>query len=47
VVDGRLCVLNVENLYVADASVMPTTPRANTHLTALAIAERGDLDLEE
>jgi choline dehydrogenase-like flavoprotein len=25
---------------VADASVMPTIPRANTHLTALAIAER-------
>ena len=40
VVDGRLRVLGVENLYVADASVMPTIPRANTHLTALAIAER-------
>jgi choline dehydrogenase len=40
VVDGRLRVLGVENLYVADASVMPTIPRANTHLTTLAIAER-------
>ena len=40
VVDGQLRVLGVENLYVADASVMPTIPRANTHLTALAIAER-------
>jgi choline dehydrogenase len=40
VVDERLRVLGVENLYVADASVMPTIPRANTHLTTLAIAER-------
>ena len=40
VVDGQLGVLGVESLYVADASVMPTIPRANTHLTALAIAER-------
>ena len=40
VVDGQLRVVGVENLYVADASVMPTIPRANTHLTALAIAER-------
>jgi choline dehydrogenase len=40
VVDGQLRVLGVESLYVADASVMPTIPRANTHLTALAIAER-------
>jgi choline dehydrogenase len=36
--DGR--VQGFENLYVADASVMPTIPRANTHLTALAIAEK-------
>lgn len=40
VVDERLRVPGLENLYVADASVMPTIPRANTHLTALAIAER-------
>jgi choline dehydrogenase len=40
VVDARLRVLGVDNLYVADASVMPTIPRANTHLTTLAIAER-------
>lgn len=36
--DGR--VRGVENLYVADASVMPSVPRANTHLTTLAIAEK-------
>jgi len=29
-----------ENLYVADASIMPTVPRANTHLTVLGIAEK-------
>lgn len=36
--DGR--VHGYENLYVADASIMPTIPRANTHLTVLAVAER-------
>ena len=40
VVDERLRVLGFENLYVADASVMPTIPRANTHLSTVAIAER-------
>jgi choline dehydrogenase len=30
----------VANLFVADASVMPTIPRANTHLPVLAVAER-------
>ena len=28
------------NVYVADASIMPTIPRANTHLPVIAIAER-------
>jgi choline dehydrogenase-like flavoprotein len=36
--DGR--VLGHENLYVGDASIMPTIPRANTNLTTAAIAER-------
>ena len=36
--DGR--VLGVDGLVVADASVMPTIPRANTNLTTAAIAER-------
>lgn len=36
--DGR--VQGIENLYVADASVMPSVPRANTNLTTLAIAEK-------
>ena len=32
-------VLGVDGLYVADASVAPTVPRANTHLTAVMIGE--------
>jgi choline dehydrogenase len=40
VVDERGRVLGYENLVVADASVMPTIPRANTNLTTAAIAER-------
>lgn len=37
-VGGR--VHGFENLYVADASIMPTIPRANTNLSTIAIAER-------
>jgi choline dehydrogenase len=40
VVDSSLAVRGVERLYVIDASVMPTIPRANTHATTIAIAER-------
>jgi choline dehydrogenase-like flavoprotein len=40
VVDADGGVYGVENLYVADASIMPAIPRANTALTTLAIAER-------
>ena len=40
VVDERCRVLGVDGLVVADASVMPTIPRANTNLTVAAIAER-------
>jgi choline dehydrogenase len=40
VVDERCRVLGVEGVVVADASVMPTIPRANTNLTTAAIAER-------
>lgn len=40
VVDARGRVLGVDGLVVADASVMPTIPRANTNLTTVAIAER-------
>ena len=40
VVDARGRVLGIEHLVVADASVMPTIPRANTNVTTVAIAER-------
>jgi choline dehydrogenase len=40
VVDERARVYGYENLVVADASIMPTIPRANTNLTTAAIAER-------
>jgi len=40
VVDQRLRVRGFDNLYVADASVMPACPRANTHLTSVMIGER-------
>ena len=40
VVDQRLRVRGFDNLYVADASVMPKCPRANIHLTSIMIGER-------
>ena len=40
VVDPSCRVIGVDNLSVVDASVIPVIPRANTHLTAVMIAER-------
>ena len=40
VVDERGRVFGYENLIVADASIMPKIPRANTNLTTAAVAER-------
>lgn len=40
VVDTRCRVIGFERLRVCDASVIPDLPRANTHLTTVAIAER-------
>jgi choline dehydrogenase-like flavoprotein len=40
VVDAKGRVLGTDDLYVADASIMPTIPRANTNLTTAAVAER-------
>ena len=39
-VDSRGRVLGVEGLYVADASITPTVPSANTNLTCIMIGER-------
>lgn len=40
VVDHRLRVHGLDNLYVADASIMPTVTHANTNATAIMIGER-------
>jgi choline dehydrogenase len=40
VVDERLRVHGVENLWVGDASIMPTVSHANTNLTSIMIGER-------
>jgi Choline dehydrogenase and related flavoproteins len=40
VVDASGRVHGLTNVYVADASIMPTIPRANTHLPVVALAER-------
>jgi choline dehydrogenase-like flavoprotein len=40
VLDERCRVVGFENLYVVDASAVPTIPSANTNLTTIALAER-------
>jgi choline dehydrogenase len=40
VVDERCRLRGIDNLYVADASVMPTIPRANINLPTMMIGER-------
>jgi choline dehydrogenase len=40
VVDSRGKVHGMDNLYVADASIMPVVPRANTNIPALVVGER-------
>ncbi len=40
VVDRECRVLGTDALWVVDASVFPEVPRANTHLTVLAVAEK-------
>lgn len=40
VVDPSGKVHGVDNLYVADASIMPVVPRANTNIPALVVGER-------
>jgi choline dehydrogenase len=40
VVDQQLRVHGMDNLWVADASIMPVVTHANTNLTAIMIGER-------
>ena len=47
VVDPTCRVRGIDGLRVIDGSVLPTCPRANTHFTVLAIAERMAAQLRE
>lgn len=47
VVDQHFRLRGFENMYVADASVMPKCPRANIHLTSVMIGERAGEWLRE
>ena len=40
VVDHKLRLHGIENLYIADASIMPTVTHANTNVTCIMIGER-------
>jgi choline dehydrogenase-like flavoprotein len=40
VVDASGRLHGFANVHVADASIMPSIPRANTHLPVIAVAER-------
>ena len=40
VVDNQGKVYGTDNVYVADASIMPVIPRANTALPTLMLAEK-------
>jgi choline dehydrogenase len=40
VVDQRLRVHGISNLWIGDASIMPVVSRANTNLTSIMIGER-------
>jgi choline dehydrogenase-like flavoprotein len=40
VVDARGLVRGYANVWIADASIIPSIPRANTHLPVIAVAER-------
>jgi choline dehydrogenase len=40
VIDARGRIHGLDNAFVADASIMPVIPRANTNLPALVVGER-------
>ena len=47
VVDPRLRVQEVENLWVVDASVMPSVPRGHPNAVVAMIAERASRWIED
>jgi choline dehydrogenase-like flavoprotein len=40
VVNERVEVIGYQNLWLCDASIFPTLPRANTHLPVVMVANR-------
>jgi choline dehydrogenase-like flavoprotein len=40
VVNERAEVIDYQNLWLCDASILPTLPRANTHLPVVMVANR-------
>ena len=40
VVDNKLKVHGIDNLYIADASIMPTVSHGNTNISAILAGER-------
>jgi choline dehydrogenase-like flavoprotein len=47
VVDPQLRVRGIDGLYVADASVMPVIPRANTNIPTLMVAEKAAVHIAQ
>jgi choline dehydrogenase-like flavoprotein len=47
VVDPQLRVRGIDGLYVADASVMPVIPRANTNIPTLMVAEKAGVHIAQ
>ena len=47
VVDNRLKMHGMDNLYVADASIIPTVPHAATNVTCIMIGERASAFIRE
>lgn len=45
VVDSSTAVIGMESLFVADASIMPKVPRANTNITTVAVAEKAAVEI--
>jgi 5-(hydroxymethyl)furfural/furfural oxidase len=47
VVDSSTRVKGVDGLFVADASIMPKVPRANTHIPTVMVAEKAAAEIRK